>query len=60
MHELSDKDAGMCLCGTLNHSVSLKMPVSLSSGQEKKKKEKKLHCDDQMVKIIEFFFFVRK
>lgn len=41
MHELSDKDVGMCLCGTLNHGVSLKMPVSLSSGQRKKKKKEK-------------------
>lgn len=36
----------------INHSISLKMPVSLSS---ERKKEKQHHSDEQMVKIIEFF-----
>lgn len=42
----------VCLCSTVNQSISPKMPVSLSS---EGKKEKGDHSDDQMVKIIEFF-----
>lgn len=35
LYGLSDKEGGVSLCGTVTHSVSPKMPLSLSSGKER-------------------------
>lgn len=36
LHGLLDKEVGVCLCGTVKHSISPKMPLSFSLGKKKR------------------------